>query len=120
MSTENLKKIAGLFKSVVGSSTSVGKKLGKIVGKKISDANFNDMLDDLKDDLKAEIKIQKDDERKKSLRSLLDAIRKGKFKPAPMPKIPDDPRDNFKQFPRKARGGLAGRLAKRGYGKARK
>ena len=120
MSTENLKKIAGPFTSAIGATTSVGKKLGKLVGKKISDAKFNDFLDDLKDDLKGEIKIEKDKKREKSLRSLLDAIRKGKFKPAPMPMIPDDPRDNFKQFPRKARGGLAGRLAKRGYGKARK
>ena len=42
-------------------------------------------------------------------------------KPADMPKIQDDPRDNYPQF--KAKGGevkKAGRLAMRGYGAARK
>tara|TARA_R110000744_G_scaffold23939_1_gene60474 strand:+ start:375 stop:773 length:399 start_codon:yes stop_codon:yes gene_type:complete len=115
-------EIALLSNPITGVATKVAKLLkGKLTPKKELDLN------QLIKDLKSEKKLSKGDrgaaesmpKKEADFNVFLGNIRNAK--PADMPKIQDDPRDNYPQF--KAKGGevkKAGRLAMRGYGAARK
>ena len=112
--------------------TGVAKKMATLLKGTLTKEKELD-LQEIIDDIKSEIKQEKVEARAsakagKGISRFEDEIQPN-MKPAPMPMQVNDPRDDFPQFTlKRAKGGmvkkkknkLAGRLAMRGYGIARK
>ena len=113
--------------------TGVAKKMATLLTGALTKEKELD-LQEIIDDIKSEIKQEKVEARAsakagKGISKFEDMIQPN-MKPAPMPMQVNDPRDDFPQFTlKRAKGGVikkkkkskvAGRLAKRGYGAARK
>ena len=92
--------------------------------------DLNEIISDLKSEIKqGKVEARASAKAGKGISRFEDEIQPN-MKPAPMPMQVNDPRDDFPQFTlKRAKGGLmkkkkkskvAGRLAKRGYGAARK
>jgi|TARA_R100001079_G_scaffold75511_1_gene40468 hypothetical protein len=112
--------------------TGIAKKMATLLKgtlTKEKELNLNKIIDDIKSEIKqGKVEARASAKAGKGISKFEDMIQPN-MKPAPMPMQVNDPRDDFPQFTlKRAKGGmvkkkknkLAGRLAMRGYGIARK
>jgi len=112
--------------------TGIAKKMATLLKgtlTKEKELNLNKIIDDIKSEIKqGKVEARASAKAGKGISKFEDMIQPN-MKPSPMPMQVNDPRDDFPQFTlKRAKGGmvkkkknkLAGRLAMRGYGIARK
>ena len=113
--------------------TGIAKKMATLLKgtlTKEKELNLNKIIDDIKSEIKqGKVEARASAKAGKGISKFEDMIQPN-MKPAPMPMQVNDPRDDFPQFTlKRAKGGVikkkkkskvAGRLAKRGYGAARR